>query len=80
MKVVISEYRRGGRAQIANETQGLQGLRASIDEIAGKQQPVGSGIEMQCFEQSPEFVETPLNVANRVKRHGVSEEYEVSPE
>ena len=67
---MVAQHGDGSLAQIAHETQGFQRTRPAIDQIADQPQPVDSGIEMTCFEQTQERAEAALDVANRVGGHG----------
>ena len=70
MQVVIAEHRYRMLAEFADEAQGRQGARSTVDQIARQPQPVGTGTEIQLIEKSPELVVTALDVADRVDGHG----------
>lgn len=68
-QVVVAEHRDGSVAQIAHEAQRFERFRASIDQIADKPQAIAPAIEAAMFKQRFEWIETALQITDRVGAH-----------
>ncbi len=70
MQVVIAEYGNCRVTEGLYESQGLERLRATVDEVAGQPQRILARVEIDGVEQPPERVVAALQVPDSVKRHG----------
>ena len=68
--IVIAENRQRGGAEITNVAQNMEGVRAPVDEIADKPQPVLLRIKVKSFCELSEGSEAALNVADCISSHG----------
>ena len=67
---MIAEDRDGGRPEVTNVTQDLEGVGTAIDQIADKPEPVPLGIELDGIRQVREGGEAALDVADSIGGHG----------
>ncbi len=71
VQVVVAQDAQGRRSEAAHEAQGLQGLRAAVDQVPGEPQPVPGRIEAQLVEEPAQRVVATLEIANGVSGHGI---------
>ena len=67
---MVAEDRDGGRPEVTNVTQDLEGVGTAIDQIADKPEPVPLGIELDGIRQVREGGEAALDVADCIGGHG----------
>src|SRR5262249_40982633 len=76
MQIVVAQYRYRIVPQCPDKPQHLQRLRATVDEIAGKPEPVACAIKMQTVEQGEQGGKTALHIANSIHDHAcLSDQY-----
>jgi hypothetical protein len=69
MEVMVAKDSRGGFPETFDKPQDGQRIRAAIDEIPHKPQPIMSRIKLDLLEELLERREAPLDVANGVGGH-----------
>src|SRR5690606_27892222 len=72
VQVMVAQYRNSGRAQGFYKPQTLQGLRAPIDQVAGKPELIPGRVELNLLQQALQGVETALQITDGVDRHSDS--------
>ena len=68
-KIVIPQHQTNGLAETAYESEEGEGVRTSIDEVAREPQSIRLWIECNPVEESCEWIETTLDVADCVDSH-----------
>ena len=71
VQFMVAQHRDGPIPQFLDETQALQRLRATVDQVPGKPEPVPGRVKTDYLKQVPEFVETTLEIADGIDRHGL---------
>ena len=69
MQFVVAQHRDRNIPQVPDKTQAGQGLRAAVDQVAGKPEPVRGGVEPDLLQQIHQFVKTSLEIADGKGRH-----------
>ncbi len=69
MEIVIAENQDGPAAQGAEQAQDFKGLAAAIHHVTAEDQSIRGGIETNPLEQSLQWPQATLNVADEVVRH-----------
>jgi hypothetical protein len=69
VKIVIPQYGNRTVAELFDEAEHLERLRAAVDQIAGKPQAIAPRIEPDRFKEFQKFSITPLNITYRVCSH-----------
>ena len=69
VQIVVAEHGQRAVAEGFHQPQGLQRIRAAIDEIAAKPEGIRGLIEIDFLEQPAKLRIAALNVAYRVNCH-----------
>ena len=69
MQIMVAQHTGHGVANGVEKTQGLQRLRAAVDQVADQPKLVLRGIEGHLLEQALERFEATLQVADGIHRH-----------
>ena len=70
VQVVVAQHRGCRIPQVPDETQAGQRLRAAVDQVAGKPEPVPARVEPDFLQQLSQLIEASLEIANGVGGHG----------
>lgn len=68
-EIMIAEHQTDGIAETSYESEEGEGVRASIDEVAGQPQSIRLWIERNSIEEPCEWIEAALDVADCVYGH-----------
>ena len=70
MKIVVAQYDNRRFAKALGESERLQRFGATVDEITGKPEPIGTRAKVDTVEEAVQGLKTPLQVAYGVSCHG----------
>ena len=72
MEVMITQDAGDALVMITGPAEDFEGRGPAVHQISDEQETVGSGVERDLFEQSVKGLDTALNIADDIGRHGAA--------